>query len=221
MPYKIGPHDGPRARIVASGIGLLAGAIALLLRWYLSPVLGERALYSSFLPAVLIAAYFGGLWPGLLVTIFCAAAANYFLVDPHFSLALEGPGDATALVIFALTGAFISGLCESLHRAQRRLADEERRRAEAALRQSEERFQQLIQFSSDIIGFFAADGTILYQSPSIERVLGYHPGERIGKNVFRDPLVHPDDLATKRAFFEKVKSSAGSPVTGEFRLRHL
>src|SRR4029453_16161539 len=114
-------HERPYARLIAYGLGILAAAAALLVRWQLDPVLGERALYSSFLPAALIAAYFGGFWPGVLVTLLCAATANYFLVEQYFALDINGPGDAVAITLFVVTGVFISGVCESLHRAQRRI----------------------------------------------------------------------------------------------------
>ena len=42
-------------------------------------------------------------------------------------------------------------------------------------RESEARFSSLVARSSDLITVVSADGTVLYQSPSIERVLGYPP----------------------------------------------
>src|SRR5262249_59620366 len=103
-------YEPPRSRLVGYGVTLLATAVGLFFRWHLSPVLGDRALYSTFFPSVLIAAYFGGFWPGLLVTVLCAGAANCLLVEPPLTLGFKGPGDAVALVLFVLTGAFVSGL---------------------------------------------------------------------------------------------------------------
>src|SRR5262249_61039596 len=85
---------------------------------------------------------------------------------------------------------------------------------------TEERFRFLVQNSWDIISLFDAEGTILYQAPSIERLLGHRPQDRIGRNVLRDPIVHPDDMAAKRAFFDAIRGRPGAPVTAEFRLRH-
>ena len=51
-------------------------------------------------------------------------------------------------------------------------------------RESEARFSSLVARSSDLITVIAADGTVLYQSPSIERVLGYAT-ERGGRHPLR------------------------------------
>ena len=85
---------------------------------------------------------------------------------------------------------------------------------------SEELFRALVQNSSDMISLVDADGTVVFQSPSIQRLLGYRPEDRIGHNVFSDPMVHPDDRTAQRMFFEKVRSTPGAALSEHFRLRH-
>jgi PAS domain S-box-containing protein len=92
----------------------------------------------TFIPAILIVAYFGGFWPGLLATVLSALGATYFLVEPLYSLEITSVHDAVALSLLVLVGTIISGLSESLHRARRRIVADERRRAEEAL--SKERY---------------------------------------------------------------------------------
>src|SRR4051794_36185145 len=84
----------------------------------------------------------------------------------------------------------------------------------------DERFRLLVQNSSDVITIVGRDGTILYESPSLLRVLGYRPDERVGKNIFRDSLVRPDDWGKKRVFLESALGECDEPVVAEFRLRH-
>ena len=63
--------------------------------------------------------------------------------------------------------------------------------AEVHRRASEARFSTLVQNSSDLITVLSADNTIMYQSPSIERVLGYTAEEVIGRPFAE--LLHPDE----------------------------
>ncbi|MDQ3835011.1 MAG: PAS domain-containing protein, partial [Actinomycetota bacterium] len=89
------------------------------------------------------------------------------------------------------------------------------------LQSSQEHFRALIQNSSDIITVVDAASTILYQSPSIKRTLGYEPEERIGKNaVGESDLVHPEDLAAKKEAFTKAVRNPNTPVIVEVRMRH-
>jgi diguanylate cyclase (GGDEF)-like protein/PAS domain S-box-containing protein len=95
----------------------------------------------------------------------------------------------------------------------------ERKEAEEKLRQSEERFRSLIQNATDLITVLEEDGTISYESPTVERILGYLPEERIGKNAF--DYLHPDDEDSSKATFAEALDNPGQvqpPV--EFRLRH-
>jgi PAS domain S-box-containing protein len=94
----------------------------------------------------------------------------------------------------------------------------ERKRAEEALRQSEERYRALTQNSSDIVTLLRADGTIRYHSPSVERILGYSTEEMVGDNVFN--YVYPDDLGrVEMAFCEGLKDPRRRP-SAEYRFRH-
>ena len=93
----------------------------------------------------------------------------------------------------------------------------ERRRAEDALRTSEERFRSLVQNASDIIVVLDAEGTITYESPAVERVLGFTPEERLGMNAF--DLIHPDDRGpVARAFAEYLDKPGPFPPL-EYRVK--
>src|SRR3984893_14279616 len=120
-------------RVIAYSVAVVAPVVSLLVRWPLWPVLGDAVPHMTFFPAVMIAAYFGGFWPGLLATIVSAVTANYFLTEQLPSFQVKSVNDVVALILFVLVGTIISGLCESLHRARRRIVADERRRAAEAL----------------------------------------------------------------------------------------
>jgi PAS domain S-box-containing protein len=82
----------------------------------------------------------------------------------------------------------------------------DRKRAEEALAAREEQYRLLAENHTDYIQLFAPDGRILYDSPSLVRIIGNrHLGER--KLGLGDTLLHPEDRdRVKAAFFEMVES---------------
>ena len=65
-----------------------------------------------------------------------------------------------------------------------------REAAEAALQRGAEHFRALIEHGTDTITILDRDGTIRYESPSLQRMLGWRPEELVGRNVF--DFIHPD-----------------------------
>ncbi len=95
---------------------------------------------------------------------------------------------------------------------------ESRRRAEEALILSEQRFRALVQNSSDIITLMDEEGHILYDSPAIERVLGYRMAERLLRRIA--DYVHPDDIDAIERLFEPIEDDASASASCVFRARH-
>lgn len=90
---------------------------------------------------------------------------------------------------------------------------------QVTLQRSRDRlFRSLIENAYDIITILSSDGTILYESPSVERTLGFAPGELVGKNSFE--FVHPDDIGTVHAAFLDVIADKMTGQGVEFRFRH-
>ena len=94
----------------------------------------------------------------------------------------------------------------------------QRKRAEEALKESEERFRALVQNASDMVVLTDVDGTISYVSPAVEQVLGRSPEELAGKDGF--DIIHPEDVPRARQFFTDVVSQPGVTSSVELRLRH-
>jgi diguanylate cyclase (GGDEF)-like protein/PAS domain S-box-containing protein len=89
---------------------------------------------------------------------------------------------------------------------------------EETLKKSEERFRVLIENSSDIITILASDGTVLFESPAVERVFGYHSKELVGRKIFE--FVHPDDREYVEENFKKAIKHRILNQRIEFRFRH-
>ena len=93
----------------------------------------------------------------------------------------------------------------------------EQRQSDELLREREEYYRTLIENASDVISVLDAEGTSLYESPSVERVLGWRPDELVGTRSY--VLRHPDDA-------DQIASAVAAILAGEqvppfeFRLRH-
>lgn len=100
--------------------------------------------------------------------------------------------------------------------AQLRVELAERKRIEAALQQSEERFRALIQKSSDVISILNERGAFVYNSPSAEAVFGYTPESLVGKSPFE--FIHADDRDHIRRKYEAVLNRVhmGEPTEFHF-----
>ena len=96
---------------------ILAISAALLLR----PWVGQTVPPIVLAPWILIGAWYGGLWIGLLCTALNSLAAAYFLLPPIHSFQIAEPDDRMHLATLALLGVLISWLCESRRRTAIRL----------------------------------------------------------------------------------------------------
>jgi PAS domain S-box-containing protein len=94
-----------------------------------------------------------------------------------------------------------------------------RRMAEEALRESEERYRALIENGHDIILILDPEtGRIRYQSPSMERILGYGPEDLEDRDVFE--LIHPADVEDVRASLAGAVASPGTTRSAEYCFLH-
>src|SRR5438046_1265759 len=99
-----------------------------------------------------------------------------------------------------------------------RRARTEQARAEEARRQGEERFRALIEHGADAVALVAPDGTLLFASHSIERLLGFAPAELVGHPGFE--RVHPDDVPRVHAALRDIVASPGTPAGLDLLWRH-
>jgi PAS domain S-box-containing protein len=79
-----------------------------------------------------------------------------------------------------------------------------RKRAEAALNDSMERFQQVAENVADFIWEVDAKGLYHYTSPAVEKILGYSPGELDGKMHFYDLFAPEVREELKGAAFQVI-----------------
>jgi PAS domain S-box-containing protein len=91
----------------------------------------------------------------------------------------------------------------------------ERRRAEDALRESEEKYRSLAELSPDGIVVHRG-GTILYANPAVARIMGLEPEALIGAGILDH--IHPEDRASTESRTEMVQDGGLTAPFRELRL---
>jgi len=94
----------------------------------------------------------------------------------------------------------------------------ERKQTEETVQNSEKRFRALVENSQEEVSLVDADGTLIYESPTARRPLGYPANSFVGHNLF--DLLHPDERAVATQLLEQVIKHPGSSKEALFRLRH-
>lgn len=108
---------------VAAGVVLLAFA----LRYRIYGTLDHRLPFSFFVPATIIAAWYGGLGPGLFAAIAGLLLGDYFFLPKHLTGDPLGEPERTAIGLYAMNSALIVLLFWRLHTRLRDATDELRR----------------------------------------------------------------------------------------------
>lgn len=169
--------DRPFARY---GIAVAAVGGSVLLRHALSGMLGEKVLFITFYPAVMLASTLGGFWPGMLATCLTVLVVDYWLLPPAGLFVYSSAADVISLSLFSFMGVFISSVAGLYHRALRRAAEYEK---DLAVCESEERYRELVQNANSAIIRWKRDGTITFFNEYAQKFFGYGEEEIIGKNA--------------------------------------
>lgn len=199
---------------------VLAAGLAVFTPWF---HLGLEGLPLPFLclpPLIWIAYRFGARETSAACLLLSALALGGTLhrVGPF---SLYPPNESLLLLQSFMTVSTVMSL--SLAAAVSEKVQAERnlqgaRRTEEILLASEKHFRALIENASDIVTLMDEKGTILYESPSIEVVLGFEPSELIGRNAFE--LVHPEDVAGVVERFGLLAQDPSQTQSVSFRFRH-
>jgi PAS domain S-box-containing protein len=96
----------------------------------------------------------------------------------------------------------------------------ERKAAEAAFHESEEKYRLIVENSSDIIFTLNDAGDFIYISAAVKNILGYNATDLIG-HPFRSVL-HPDDIKiVQEAIQHNIMDGRQTPGGTEYRVRHF
>jgi len=154
-----------------------------------------------FVIPIVIAAYLGGLGPGLTATFLSACIAEYFLIARTHEMPAGIGLDRLAFPAFIASGALISILCETLHRANRRLEE-----GVASTAASEARFRSYVATAPFAIVAVDKTGRVADSNPAAEVLFGLSHQE-VSRLSYLDYINYmlPEEREGARASFLALK----------------
>ena len=219
------PSTIDRPAVLRYGVAILALAFAVLVRLPLQSLLGNTTPFLFFFPAIIAAAWYGGLGPGLLATALSAVAANYLFMPPRFSFGVASLASAVQISLFIGIGVFITVLMERLHRARRGAEamaleslrrEEDLRRVQLEARESEERFRITANSAPVMIWMSGTDQLCDWLNQSWLAFTGRALEQEIGNGWMEG--IHPDDVERCIEIYDSA-FDARRPFSTEYRLR--
>jgi len=123
-------------------------------------------------------------------------------------------------IFFILIGEFVTVLFSGVRRLS---ASEARLETEvelgtAELQSREARYSALVQNSSDLVTIVDRDATILFQSPSVARVLGWDAESSLGTNFLA--ALNGSDQKRWRTIVDFLLGESGAEMVVEWRVHH-
>jgi K+-sensing histidine kinase KdpD len=119
------PREPTSLQGYAAAIGVVAVAFAL--RYSIYGTLDNRLPFAFFVPATVIAAWYGGVGPGLLAGTSGLLLGDYFFLPPHHAWGPVSEAERTAIGLYAINVTLIVVLFWNLHARLRDREDELRR----------------------------------------------------------------------------------------------
>ena len=149
--------------------------------------------FLMFIPAMVLSAWVGGFWPGIVTTVLGAALASYFWLPPFYAFRVSTVGDLVGLLVFVAIGVLISALSEAMDRGRRRL--------ESLLHSIDEGFV-----------VFDQDWRCRYVNDRAAELLGQPAASMVGKAMWD---LFPDIVGTQIEARLRRAPAANEPVVFE------
>jgi PAS domain S-box-containing protein len=201
-------------RNYAVAIALVLAALLLMLA--LDPVIELKNTFLTFYLALTLAALYGGQNAGLFATLLSAIVANYFFIEPRYSVFLTFAG-GIRLLVFIFQGGVVSILVGSLrtaqHQAQRSL--HKREQVEADLRELDERLRAMADAAPILIWETDENGVIFLNRYYLDFFgVSFESVREMGWAEF----LHPDDASGYETTWREAMKQR-QPYTYDCRFR--
>jgi PAS domain S-box-containing protein len=158
--------------------------IATVLRVAADAWLGDSVPYLFFYPGIVLAATYGGVWPGIVAT----GLSGFMAVILYLPPMVRETGDIVALVVFLSNGVLISWVGGIARRAA----------------VSQQRLAAIVQSSDDAIVGKDLNGVIQTWNPGAERLFQFSAAEAVGKPI--TIIIAPERLPEEHRVLSQIRA---------------
>jgi len=117
-PHREWPYR--RTAVMRYGVATIVVFAAFMMRYLIYGDLNNRLAFTFFVPAAMVAAWYGGVGPGLFATLMGVVLGAYFFL-PDMALWPPGVRELMGLGVYCGTTVLCIVLCENLHQSIRNL----------------------------------------------------------------------------------------------------
>ncbi|HET6381873.1 MAG TPA: GAF domain-containing protein [Armatimonadota bacterium] len=162
--------------VIGYGIALLSIIIASFTHTILAPYLGDRLPFIFYFPAVVVAAWYGGLGPAIFTVVFGSLVAILYFMPPTYALAVPRAQDRWELGIYIFVGLATALISESQRRSNQRAMA------------SEQFLKTTLRSIGDAVIATDTDGRVTFMNSVAERLTGWSESDAIATpcgDIFR------------------------------------
>jgi K+-sensing histidine kinase KdpD len=165
-----------RNSIKLYALGIVALAVAVLLRWLLDPLMGDSLPLVTLFSAVAAAVWLGGYRPAIMVAVLGYLVCHYLFIQPRGHISLNDLATVVGLAVYLFTCTLIIVFGESARFAHLRSS------------QRREVLKVTLQSIGDAVITTDNEGRITYLSRVGESLTGWSHQDALGQpldNVFK------------------------------------
>jgi K+-sensing histidine kinase KdpD len=167
-PATVSPHQHQawpyrRSPALRYGVAVAAVLAAFTIRYLIYGDFQNRLVFTFFVPAAVVAVWYGGIGPGIVATVLGLLLGDYFFMMSRKALWPLGNRESLAVGVYVVTTLLCVALCERLHRRIRqfeRAIDNVRHHGNAPLCPEAEEFAQYL------VQYYARPSHHHYEYPS-------------------------------------------------------
>src|SRR5258705_3677033 len=120
-PATVSPHQHQvwpyrRSPALRYGVAVVAWLVAFTIRYLIYGDFQNRLVFTFFVPAAVVAVWYGGIGPGIVATVLGLLLGDYFFMMSRKALWPLGNREALAVGVYVVTTLLCVVLCERLHR---------------------------------------------------------------------------------------------------------